>query len=454
MFEKVTERALPGVLVNAAPVKATPKNNAAQVRFAANPLIERARPSVHAACASPQWDFIQVYAQYTDILECPRIAHVAVAIAMLSAVLNRKVQIKYGGVEVSLDVWMLLLSESGLGRNTLLRSARRVLKAAGLQGIVHDTTWGSKEAVYQQIAENPCGLYLWPEMAGVLKRMADQKFGGIKEWLTNCYDEFVIPERITYRRTGKPSDTPEIVFAQAPRLNILASSAYPWFVENLAQEDAAGGFIPRWTIVDVPESNKSIPKPGLLHPGAEWGLGRRLSEIAQLEGPADLSQVEGMYDAWYKEAQARFRAQGELAEPFFNRLRAQVLKFAVIFEVSAHVALRVSPPAMEQAIGFANRLEKTIFGLLPTGMSREGAAVEKMAARIKSAGPDGIMQSELTREFQHWKYYERIGRLRTLLESGEVVRFVRKGFGRPAELLVHKEFVEEHTRRFPDDNRA
>jgi hypothetical protein len=39
--------------------------------------------------------------------------------------------------------------------------------------------------------------------------------------------------------------------------------------------------------------------------------------------------------------------------PFFHRLRAIVLKLAVIFEVSASCSLRVSPAAMQRAIDLA-----------------------------------------------------------------------------------------------------
>jgi len=419
------------------------------------PVAVTAMPALPRVEAAPQkLDFIQGYSQYADIIECDRLAHFAVGIAIVSALLNRQVQIVHGGLETSLDLWVLLLSKSGMGRNTLLKSARRILKIAGLEQLVHKTGWGSSQAVHQQIAENPCGLFIWPEMSVVLKLMADSRFGGIKEWLTNCYDEFAIPDCIRYRKTGKASDTPDIEFTQAPRLNIIASSSYAWFVQNLSEEDATGGFIPRWTIVSVPESGKSISKPESFNKKAECVLSQRLSKIADLKGEADLSQVEGLYDTWYRETRARFRSKGDLADPFFNRLRAQVLKFAVVFEASANASLRVSEPAMSTAIRFAARLEDTISELLPTAMSREGAGVEKIGNYIKAAGPDGVLRSALTREFQHLKYYEREGRLRTLRDGGEVISLFRKGAGRSAEILVHKNFAQEHEQAYPDDRRG
>ena len=66
-------------------------------------------------------DFVNIYTMYADILELHPSAHAAVAVQLIAAALNGKVQIKYGGLELTLDLWMALLSRSGGGRNTLLK---------------------------------------------------------------------------------------------------------------------------------------------------------------------------------------------------------------------------------------------------------------------------------------------------------------------------------------------
>jgi hypothetical protein len=118
------------------------------------------------------------------------------------------------------------------------------MKAAGLTGLIHNRTWGSRQALYQMIAEHPAGLFVWTELSVVLKKLGDKSFAGAKEWLTDLYDNLEIPEAIRYRVTGKKSDTPPIEFSQAPRINILATSSVDWFLSNVSQEDALGGFIP------------------------------------------------------------------------------------------------------------------------------------------------------------------------------------------------------------------
>jgi hypothetical protein len=207
-------------------------------------VCEPVAPRVLASQAPPEaadFDFISTYADFADVFEMPRQVHEWVAAQMIASVLNGKVQIPWGATTYPLDFWILLLSGSGQGRNTATDVALEVMEAAQIEGLLHKATWGSKPAFYQQVAEHPSGLYVWPEFSIALDTLNDPKFAGVKEWITDRYDNPRIPDSIIYRRTGKKSDTQPIVFEQAPRMNILATSSSDWFVNSL-------GVCPRFSI--------------------------------------------------------------------------------------------------------------------------------------------------------------------------------------------------------------
>ena len=197
-------------------------------------------------------DFIKEYVEYADIFEAPPEAHEAVALTAVSAVANGNVWIQNGVQKLSLDNWTLLLSGSGVGRNTLVSLLWEVLHEAELDNLVRNTTWGSKQGFYQDLAENPRGFFVWEELASALKALSDARFGEAKPWLTNCYDNFRKPADIQYRR-GSNQSTPPIIFSDAPRVSILATSSQAWFIDSLSQEDSAGGFIPRWFLIKLPD---------------------------------------------------------------------------------------------------------------------------------------------------------------------------------------------------------
>lgn len=166
-----------------------------------------------------------------------------------------------------------------------------------------------------------------------------------------------------------------------------------------------------------------------------------LQEAAKLSGVADLSQVDRQYNDWYRKTQPQMREP--LEKPFFNRLRAQVLKLAVLAEVSNSLSLKVSPQAMAAALQLADRLQGTIRGLLERGLTKEAGEIGRIEDFIKAAGAEGRSQSEVTRKFQYMggDLKKRLG---TLVDSEAVVKFWRTGKGRPAAILVHQNFAEEH----------
>lgn len=391
-----------------------------------------------AAMATP--DFISRYASYADVFEMPREVHEWMAALMIASALNGKVWLEWG-TKVPLDLWVLLLSGSGQGRNTATDVALGVMEEANIPGLLRKAAWGSKVAFYQQLADSPHGLYVWPELSVALKTLNDPKFAGIKEWMTDRYDNLRKPEPIVYRKTGRKNDTPPIVFDESPRINILATSSSDWFISNLEQADTLGGFIPRWLPKDIGKSDRVIPKPVAPNPDFLPVLAEKLKSIASLEGYADLSAVETAYGEWYTEAKKRFSKQpnSALADPFFHRLRNELLKLAVIFEASRSATIVVSPEAFERAVIAVSQAEETIFKLLPSGMTREGSELERIAEKIRSAGSDGISRSDLTRAFQHVKQKDRDERIKTLIEAGRVREATLQTAGRAVRIYIHQD---------------
>jgi hypothetical protein len=398
-------------------------------------------------------DFIVDYVKYADIFEAPPEAHEAVALTALGAALNKNVSIKNGGQHLTLDFWTMLLSGSGVGRNTLTSLLWPVLEEAKLTDLVKNSSWGSKQGFYQNLAEHPRGFFVWEEMSVALKALSDARFGEAKQWLTNLYDNLRPPAEIKYRQRGTSGDTPSIVFPVPPRVNILATSSEDWFVSGLAQEDSMGGFIPRWFFVRLPDVGREIPIPRKPDSSLIPPLGDCIREASKLSGEVDLSRVSGMYTDWYHETHKAFRLQPNrgLAEAFWNRHRVHLLKLATIYGVAESGDLSVSATAMEQAIVAARKAQETIFDMLKTGMSREGMAVDRMEELIRSGGTSGMLKSEFTRAFQDTPSHIREARLKTLQEGGTIVSFLRSTGGRPGVILVHAEFDRKHREAHPND---
>jgi hypothetical protein len=395
-------------------------------------------------------DFISDYANYADVIEAPREAHEIVALSIIAAALNLKVSIKNGEQKLPMDFWTLILSRSGYGRNTLLGLAKPIENASQTH-IIRNVLWGSKEGMQEDIASESRGLYVWPEFSSVFKPMLGGRYIGAKEWITNLYDNYDVPETTVYRTSGRDKTTP-IEFDEPPRLNFLASSSTDWFVSSLTQEDTTGGFIPRWTILNLRETGKLIPEPKLTDRRWVKPLGMYLRQVATLKGHAELSkEARELYHEWYRESFKRFSDQQHtnLAMPYWNRMRGQILKAALAYEVSSSLKLLISPESFNRAEKLMKKVEETIFGLLPTGMNKEGFEVDKIEQKIKTAGDEGIARSTVTRAFQSMEKKNREDRIETLKDSHTIQEFIRASTGRPASYLVHKDSVDAYLKKYP-----
>ena len=410
--------------------------------------------AVGAAPEPPQIDFIHTYGRYADVLEAPRIMHEVVAMQMIATVLNMNgVTIPLGGISMPLDFWVTLLSASGFGRSTLVGLAQPVLQYASMADIEYAAFGGSAPAVYQQLAEQPSGVFVWGELSEIFKLLNDTRFLGVKPWLTDRYDNLKTPRSIKYRVTGKKGDTPQIAFTAPPRINILATSSEAWFFSNLVQDDSAGGFVPRWMLVRAQPSGRIIPIPKAPDPKLVHPMAYHLQRVGKIRGVADLSIIERAYSTWYRGAKERFSSQanGPLAAAYFNRHRGHILKLAVIYEASSSLTLRVSKKSWARAVEFAKQLEETIFSLLATGMSGSGYTLNQMAERVHLKGPEGLTVSEFTRAFQNIERRQRDNALTTLITAETLFAFTRKTAGRPGNFLVHRDHVEIFRTNHPDD---
>jgi hypothetical protein len=395
----------------------------------------------------PSSDLIKDYVAYADRWENPAVMHEFTIVVGIAALVNGKVWIKNLGTRLPLDFWVVLLSLSGTGRNTLLNEFRDLLAAAGLSELIHQEAWGSAAYIEEYFSENPRGLFVWPEMSQVLNQFKQRHFAGAQEWITNLYDEKVPPSSKHYRTAAKEEDqTPAIEFDKAPRTCFLATSSPAWFFKAVTKESVTGGFIPRWVPVISEEPDRSISSPR--EPNAELlpPLVEKLKIISELSGEMDFSSVRHIYDDWYKKAHKRFQssANSSFAMPFWGRHRQHLLKLAAIYELATSGSLTVSPESMKRAIETAERLAQNIFQLIRSSFTDEGVESQNLEDYIRDGKCEGRSKSEVHGFLRGSEYPKAKSRLLMLLEAEIVFAFSRKTAGRPATYFVHAECVDDY----------
>jgi hypothetical protein len=401
------------------------------------------------AAAEPVDDFISSYTTWADWFEMPRGVHEAIAILLIAMLLNNSKIVILWGKKLTFDLWLAVFADSGMGKNASSDTAEPVIDAAGIAHLIDNSTWGSKEAFYQQMAGGvPTKFHVLEEFSSFMKKLESPAFSGVKGDLTNMFDNRKLPASIKYSQTG---NTQEITFRHAPRTNFIALSSPDWFFENLRDSDATGGFLPRWTIVDALHNHvpRKVPKPKPIDLSRVPALAKALQLISKLAGPVEFFEgfdaEDGPYYKWYDETSDRFeKADSKFGGIFWRRHRVTALKLAVIYEASMSRTLRVSPEAWERTVAKLAELEATLFRLFGTGMTSFGQKCKEAEELLWSGGEKGIPQSELTRHFQDWRVRDAV--CRYLKDSGIGFKLQRErepGRRGPApDYWFHKEFIK------------
>jgi hypothetical protein len=431
-------------------------------------IVEREAGAVPTAeqVRHPQYDdFISDYASWANVIEFPHEVHEAIAIQLVASVLNRRgVTINRGAFKYTMDLWLAILAPASGGKNTSMYPAREILSLAGIPDLIGSETWGSPEKLFEILSGAPppvsaphdangkvdlkninlnniptgdpirSRFYAWTELSAVLQQLSSPAFAEAKSWFTDLYDSTQPPSARTFRTAGK-----DITFAHAPRTNILGFSAPSWFFKTLKNDtnNAFGGFLPRWTIVDACGGDwKDIPEPLPLDQAVASRLGEFIKTLAKLPERAKARFFDGFsergevpnstcpYNVWYHATKERFRrAHPELGLTFFGRHRGHIIKLAVVYEAAKSGTVDVSPDAWYRAEQKARELEETLFKLFRTGFTDFGYHYDRAVKVIQLSKQDGMPKGDFSRIFQDRKLREDI--VNQLYATGDAVLIVR-----------------------------
>lgn len=306
----------------------------------------------------------------------------------------------------------------------------------------------------EHFSKNPRGLFVWEEMAYFLAQLKQRHFLGAQEWLTNCYDELSPPSAKHYRSKPDPEDqTPEIVYEEAPRTCFLALSAESWFFKSAESEQATGGFLARWMPIWVKDLERCVPRPTPENSELLPPLIEKLKQIRKLSGDMDISEVGEIYDQWYVETKRRFDSHSNpaLVRPFWGRHRNHLWKLAAIYELSSSGGMKIRPVSMQRAIKTCAGLEQNIHELVRSSFSSEGVKVQNLEKYIRDAGPGGRSQREVYEYLSDLTRQKAEERVEMLVMRELVVWFKHPTAGRPAHLLVHSTYSDQHAKDHPKD---
>lgn len=217
---------------------------------------------------------------------------VAAAVAVVSAICGRHL---YGPTSSALNLYIVTLADTAVGKGRPLAATYDLLKAAGLASLNDTLNAFSVSALQDLICDKPCVLATSDEIGvNLLKRISHSKGSthetGMKGVILQLFSQDRgSPPYMTHRRAGKSS-----VEVHQPSLTIYGASTPEAFYESITESSVSDGFLnrfliahagPRAKVQDVPDHLKTVPA----------AIAKRLAAIA----PTPKGEIAGLTGVFY-----------------------------------------------------------------------------------------------------------------------------------------------------------
>lgn len=311
----------------------------------------------------PNRSFLVDYMDVMGVSKVPAEFHWWSAMSLLAACVGDRVWVVHAGRRVKLNLYILLLGESGIGKGTAIQAAADIGAAAVGEDLFYGRTTPEGLRDRLQVPRARAG--------GVPRRIANPRMWLLMEELAFCVGqergtEFVstlvglyggapVPIRDRTRTGG------EVVLSGSTCINFLAGTTKEWLQRTLTSEDLAGGFSRRLVVVAGSRSEVRLAEPQF--PPNRDALTRSLRERAAIlaiqEGEiAVTAEARESFEEWYLGRPPFDDDPGLLA--WWDTQDELVYKVAGLLACSDGPPLVVRRQHMEYAQAITNQLRKWV----------------------------------------------------------------------------------------------
>ena len=346
--------------------------------------------------ASPLASVLDAFKRETNIaLELPFFTFLWL---MSGVLLKRGVRVKGAAWHCFMDLWLVMLSDSGAGKTfTYSRLAESAPERAEFPEVA------SAAKFVEALRDHNHGLWFCDEIAQLIKQI--EAVGGplteLRGYLLRTYDNQKV------ERSTKKDGT---VAVDEPVLSILGLNTPASFHKSISAESMADGFAQRFSFVRAP---KDADRPFEHYPiyregDAEDTRGGLRGVIADAWRRIAAVPLHACYtigaeaEQVYRDTFRAYAGVGHFPEGFFRRIMWRSAKYAVLY----HILLGKDTATIDaEDMGWACRVawlhlcdimeivsEKTGFSAIVNEVEQARNITRRFASQGKKAGPRDIQQ--------------------------------------------------------------
>jgi len=352
------------------------------------------------------------------------------AFSLLGAVMKNNVHFEIGTYTLFPNMFIVLVAPPGIGKGTAMNILEDLIKDCKPTEIVNTLSDRiTAERILERIAD---GWASPPKIVNMQLAMGTKDHNcllfstelrvllGASEWMLEFLEEAWSKKTYDYQTKNKGS-----VFIDNMCCSLLAASV-PDFLRNVNREAhmvITGGFSSRCLFIYAENPSKDLPFPEPLKKNARSkalydSLITDLQEIATLQGEFIIDADARIMFTKFLTANriAASQDDSEALANFRARMKAHVLKLAMIFSVSKGDSLHIDQMDMLNAIAEVNKIVLSLSKLFRgAGDGMDASATARIQDLIDKAGR--ISKRELLRALHRHMSSETLDRILSMLET-------------------------------------
>jgi len=291
----------------------------------------------------------------TEEYESPKQFFYWAGLSALSAIVKDKVWIeRAGGLQVYLNIYVLLFARSGLRKGPPIDLAKRLVRRIGNTRVISGRS--SMEAIIEDLKEvqtnkdtksiivDSCGFITASEFSAAIVR-SDVALNLLTDMYDRRYNDGEYAVRLI--RTGKN-------ILKNPTVSMLGGINEAHFKNFLEHKDITGGFLARTFIIYAEGKNMVNSLMYDMHSQIdEEKLCEHLRLVEKLKGPMKICDKGKMlYDSWYKEF---YKDPVDDKTGTYERVGDSALKIAGLLSLANNVSLEIEPEHILSGIEMAEK---------------------------------------------------------------------------------------------------
>lgn len=394
--------------------------------------------------------FLSKYMEYMSVQETPREYDFACGLWCLSASLGRSVIVDRPRAPVHLNMYVILVSESGiLRKSSSIRASVGTIRTfmssqqskmllieskITMGALLNELSRSTKETGSSQV------LLVASELAAMLGR--GTSIAGIPALLTDLYD---CPDE----RVGGGSLSTGSFNLKSVYCSFLAGSTPSWLATAVRPEIVAGGFTSRCYFIHGRERKRLVAWPELADEREQALKQELITTLQELQNESRAyariginNRARDTFTRWYEQRRTH---KDTYRESFESREDSHVLRLAGLMAVNERV-WEINDDHIRRAITLVAEYKR--YGAeLFTGTvveKRDVRLLAKLRKELLAAGSSGVSRGDLYRRLNisGGAGVEMRSIISVLHELDLIKVYEVRGAGRPREMLVATEYLK------------